>query len=156
MLLPCSQPLLIHDNGTATCFVPGCLKGHTLGEAVRRHPFVANCRGLLGSLCSVCHGSATDPTPGGPAGAIEPTCPGGAIVHADLSVGCSEPDCRPDASQDIWFAKHRDIRSCVDLPSGCPLCAVPDDHEAEVQAMGMRVPRSRDADGPDGRVSQTR
>jgi len=51
-------------------------------------------------------------------------CPGVATVHADLSVECSQPDCREEPSRGAWFAKHRDIRSCSDLPSVCPLCVV--------------------------------
>ena len=57
----CTQPLLIHADGTGSCSVPGCLDQDTLTEAVRRHRFVVNCRSVLGARCTMCNRTASGP-----------------------------------------------------------------------------------------------
>jgi hypothetical protein len=112
--MSCTQPLLIHANGTGSCSRPGCLDQGTLVEAVRRHRSVVNCRSVLGTRCAVCHGVGTDD---------DTMCPGLATVHADLSLECSVPGCESDRSRDGWLARHGDVRSCGDIHGGCPLCS---------------------------------
>jgi hypothetical protein len=110
--MSCTQPLLIHANGTGSCSRPGCLDQGTLLEAVRRHRYVVNCRSVLGPRCAVCHGAGD-----------ETMCPGQATVHADLSFECSVPGCDMNQSRDGWLARHGDVRSCEDIPGGCSVCS---------------------------------
>jgi hypothetical protein len=99
-------------------------------EAVRRHRYVVNCRTVLGTRCAVCHGAGVDDAKTTPSSHAPPDslCPGVAIVHADLSLECSVPDCETNPSRDGWLARHGDVRSCNDVHDGCPLCSIPDDH----------------------------
>jgi hypothetical protein len=121
--MPCTQPLLIHQDGRATCSIARCLDGHSVAEAVREHRHVVNCRSALGTKCPVCHPMRTSrPKAGACARDTASDCLGVVIVHADLSVECSKPDCPMDPSRAAWSAKHRDIRSCGFLPDSCP-CA---------------------------------
>jgi hypothetical protein len=127
--MSCPQPLLIHADGTGSCSLPGCLGQGTLMEAVRRHRYVVNCRTVLGTRCAVCHGAGGDDADvtasSATKGADTPAmCPGIAVVHADLSLECSEPDCATTPARDGWLAEHSDVRSCTDLHGGCPRCPV--------------------------------
>ena len=129
----CTQPLLIHVDGSGSCSVPGCLDHDTVTEAVLRHRYVVNCRGVLGLRCEVCHPVGANDRevkpPSDPAGQdTDPLCPGFAIVHADLSLECSMPGCGTEPLRGAWLAKHADVRSCSDLPTACPLCSLSDDH----------------------------
>jgi hypothetical protein len=131
--MTCTQPLLIHADGTGTCAVPGCLDRDTLAEAVRRHRYVVNCQAVLGTRCAVCHGLGSFGREAKPPADVVPTtdtsmCPGVAVVHVDLSLECSEPGCQTNApSRSAWLARHADVRSCSNLPTPCPLCAMSDD-----------------------------
>jgi len=120
--MACSQPLLIHSDGTGTCTVPGCL-ATTLADAVLRHRMVVNCGAVLGRRCTVCHrpGPAGVPAPDTPGD--RRLCEGSALVHVDLGVECSLPSCETDADRGSWLARHADIRSCSSLPEGCGVCA---------------------------------
>lgn len=126
--MSCTQPLLIHANGTGSCSRPGCLDQDTLIEAVRRHRYVVNCRSVLGTRCAVCHGAGTDDGGAKAGSGVGPDddtmCPGPATVHADLTVGCSVPGCEANRSREGWLARHSDVRSCADIHGGCPLCSV--------------------------------
>jgi hypothetical protein len=131
--MSCTQPLLIHVDGTGSCAVPGCLDPDTLTDAVLRHRYVVNCRAVLGPRCEVCHPARSDDgesrPPSDPAGRdTNPLCPGVAIVHADLSLECSVPGCGTEPLRGTWLAKHADVRSCSDLSATCPLCSLSDDH----------------------------
>lgn len=132
--MTCTQPLLIHADGTASCAVPGCLARDTLTEAVRRHRYVVNCQAVLGTRCEVCHRSEAGGLEARPSAEDVPNrtdsmCPGTVIVHVDLTVECSVPGCRVSpSSRGAWLAKHADIRSCSDLREACPQCTVGTDH----------------------------
>jgi hypothetical protein len=129
--MTCVQPLLIHADGTGSCSVPGCLDQDTLTEAVLRHRYVVNCQAVLGDRCTLCHRQSRGSGATGPAGpasrGTDVMCPGVALVHADLSLECSAPDCATNASRGVWLARHADLQSCADLTAACPLCAVSGD-----------------------------
>lgn len=117
----CSQPLLIHRDGTGTCAAPGCLHS-TLAEAVVRHRTVVNCQAVLGRRCAVCHRPARGALAGMASGRAVELCPGSALVHADLGLECSEGACVTTAERGSWLARHADVRSCSSLAGGCPTC----------------------------------
>jgi len=129
----CTQPLLIHVDGTGSCSVPGCLDGGTLTDAVLRHRYVVNCRSALGTGCQVCHRTGSDddgPTPASaPLGrATASMCAGVATVHVDGSFECSSVTCATKLSRGGWLALHAHVQACRDLADDCALCTVSDDH----------------------------
>jgi len=129
--MTCTQPLLVHADGTGTCAVAGCVGHEALTESVQRHRHVVNCRTVLGANCPVCHtrrpGSddadwSDDPFPS----TTRAVCSGTVIVHVDLSLVCSTPGCGPTASaRGAWLAAHDDIRSCGSLDTLCERCTGP-------------------------------
>jgi len=129
--MACTQPLLIHSDGSGSCSVPGCLDHDTLTEAVLRHRFVVNCQAVLGTRCTVCrrteiHRIEANRSADLREGETDSMCPGFAIVHADLSLECSQPNCEMIPSGGAWLAKHADVQSCSDLDEACLLCAIAD------------------------------
>ena len=131
--MTCTQPLLIHVDGTGSCGVPGCLEHDTLTEAVLRHRYVVSCRAALGPRCEVCHPAGANELEGVLPSDLGLTdaglrCPGNAIVHVDLSLECSVPGCNTGSSRGAWLAKHADVRSCIHLGTPCPLCVLSGDH----------------------------
>jgi len=131
--MPCTEPLLIHTNGSATCAVPGCLDRLTLEEAVGQHRQVVNCRAALGARCPLCHPRARRDLVAttavvGERAQPDAMCPGAVVIHADLSFECSEPDCPTGLSRGVWLAHHAVFLSCSrpGYRSDCPLCSASD------------------------------
>jgi hypothetical protein len=142
--VPCSEPLLIHADGTATCAVPGCLDHLSLEESVGHHAHVVNCRAVLGTRCLICHheslGDAhTTPAASSTEGEADTMCPGAVLVHADLSFECSEPNCPMGLSRGEWLAHHLTFLPCSrpGFPNKCPLCSSSDHEEPNGAARGV-------------------
>ena len=127
--MTCIQPLIIHADGTGSCYRPRVLDRDTLSEAVGRHRTVVNCLAVLGPQCPVCTTSRTDePTQphDRPAGGTRNRCavapPSSTSISAwsVLSRGAS-PDPGPRRA---WLGQHVRIRPCSALADPCPLCSV--------------------------------
>jgi hypothetical protein len=126
--MSCTEPLVVHRDGSGSCGVPGCVDGNDLVEAVRRHRQVVNCRAALGEGCPVCSskGDRSGESGGSRAQARRSLCFGEALVHVDLSLECSVGGCRRDESRNDWLARHADVRYCIDQRGGCSLCSTGD------------------------------
>lgn len=164
--MACTQPLLIHSDGSGSCSVPGRLDHDTLTEAVLRHRVVVNCQAVLGTRCTVCHRAETDriqPSSSGDLreGETIPMRPGLAVVHADLSLECSQPNCEMIPSRGAWLARHADVRSCGDLDEACVVCSI-SDRSVEARPGNLPAKPARNTselgsqalrpDGPQGRA----
>jgi len=65
--MSCTQPLILHRDGHATCARPGCLGGLDPDEARGRHDRVVSCEVVFGTRCPLCRPLAgRDVSPGTP------------------------------------------------------------------------------------------